>query len=64
MKENGTMYKVHHIFPETGEWGSTNVDTLCEALNWYRVKVLAPRVAPNVVTLFGRNDEVIMRHVK
>ena len=59
------MYKVHHIFPETGEWGSTNVDTLCKALAWYRVKVLAPRVAPsNVVTLFGPNDEVIMRHVK
>ena len=55
------MYKVHHIFPETGEWGSTHVDTLCEAYAWYRCKLAGRSVLQRVVTVFGPNDEVFAR---
>lgn len=55
------MYKVHHVFPETGEWASTNVDTLCEAYSWYKCKLAGRTVLRCVVTLFGPNDQVFAR---
>jgi hypothetical protein len=55
------MYKVHHVFPTTGEWGCTQVDTLCEAHAWYQCKLAGKTVMNRVVTLFGPDDEVIMK---
>jgi hypothetical protein len=55
------MYRVHHVFPETGEWASVHVDTLCEAYAWYKCKLAGKTVLGCVVTLFGPNDQVFAR---
>jgi hypothetical protein len=50
------MFRVHHIFPSTGEWGSVEVDTLEEALTWYDCKIKARNVISSIVTLYEDNN--------
>jgi len=56
------MFKVHHIFPSTGEWASVEVDTLEEANIWYACKLKARNIIPSVVTLYDKDDNVIKRN--
>lgn len=53
------MYHVHHIFPETGEWGCAQVDTLCEAVTWFNVKTSARNALKSVVTLKDPNGQTL-----
>ena len=53
------MFKVHHIFPSTGEWGSVEVETLEEADSWYTCKLKARNIIPSVVTLYDKDDNII-----
>jgi hypothetical protein len=53
------MFKVHHIFPSTGEWGATIVDKLEEAESWYECKRKARNSIGSVLTLYDANDNVI-----
>lgn len=50
------MFKVHHIFPSTGEWASLEVNTLEEALIWYECAVKARNVISSIVTLYEDNN--------
>lgn len=52
-KQKGkNMFKVHHVFPSTGEWGSTEVETLAEAESWYECKRKARNSIASVLTLY------------
>lgn len=59
--QNSSMYKVYHEFVDTGEWGCTEVDTLCEALRWYNVKLAGRARLKNVVVLYDRDNTVLKR---
>lgn len=52
------MYKVHHVFPSTGEWGATIVDTLEEAEGWYECKRKAKNSISSVLTLY-EDDRIV-----
>lgn len=56
------MFKVHHVFPSSGEWGSTIVDTLEEAEGWFECKTRSRGVIQSIVTLYD-NDENILKQV-
>jgi hypothetical protein len=55
------MYKAHHVFPSTGEWGCTYADTLCKAYANYLCKLSGKSLLPFIVTLIGPNNEVLAR---
>ena len=61
MKENKMTYRVHHVFPETGEWSQLEVDTLCEALACWKCKTSTACLEPRVVTVYDQNDRVLTR---
>ncbi len=56
------MYCVHHIFPSTGEWGSTTVDTLAQAQAWYDCKLAARNSVPRVLTLYDPQGCILQQH--
>jgi len=59
-KQRGTdMFKVHHVFPSTGEWGSTEVETLTEAEAWYECKHKAKNSVGSVLTLYDPTGRVL-----
>jgi len=58
---NSSMYKVYHEFVDTGEWGCTEVDTLCEALSWFNVKLASRTQLKNAVVLYDRDNTVLKR---
>ena len=53
------MYKVHHIFPSTGEWASTLTDTLEEAESWFRCKSQVSSSLQSIVTLYDKDDNIL-----
>jgi len=56
-----SMYKVYHEFVDTGEWGCTEVDTLCAALGWFNCKSASSSNLKNTVVLYDRDNTVLER---
>jgi len=52
-------YRVYHVFPDTGEWGETQVSTLAEAVAWFACKTQLRVNMMRVVTLYGPDNEVL-----
>jgi len=59
--QNNSTYKVYHEFIDTGEWGCTEVDTLCAALGWFNCKTAGRSNLKNAVVLYDRDNTVLKR---
>lgn len=59
--QNNSTYKVYHEFVDTGEWGCTEVDTLCEAWRWFECKLASRTRLKNAIVLYDRDNTVLKR---
>lgn len=59
--QNNSTYKVYHEFVDTGEWGCTEVDTLCDAWSWFNTKLASRTQLKNAIILYDRDNTVLKR---
>lgn len=57
--QKNSTYKVYHEFVDTGEWGCTEVGTLCEALRWYNCKLASRTNLKTEIVLYDRDNTVL-----
>jgi hypothetical protein len=56
-----SQYAIHHVLIDTGEWGTTYVDSFTEAEISYRCKTAAKGNV--IVTFYSSNGDIIKQKI-